>query len=37
MEHVLKGFHGEGAFYMSVMLIIGIISAAIIAERFFYI
>jgi biopolymer transport protein ExbB/TolQ len=37
MEHILKGFQGEGKFYMSVMLIIGVISAAIIAERFYYI
>jgi biopolymer transport protein ExbB len=37
MEHILKGFQGEGKFYMSVMLILGIISAAIIAERFYYI
>jgi biopolymer transport protein ExbB/TolQ len=37
MEHILKGFQGEGKFYMSVILILGIISFAIIAERFFYI
>ena len=37
MEHILKGFNGEGKFYMSVILILGIISLAIIAERFYYI
>jgi biopolymer transport protein ExbB len=37
MEHILKGFQGEGKFYMSVILILGIISFAIIAERFYYI
>ena len=37
MELILKGFQGEGKFYMSVMLILGIISLAIIAERFYYI
>jgi biopolymer transport protein ExbB len=37
MELILKGFQGEGKFYMSVILCLGIISLAIIAERFFYI
>lgn len=37
MEHILKGFQGEGKFYMSCILILGIISFAIIAERFYYI
>jgi biopolymer transport protein ExbB len=37
MEHIMKGFQGEGKFYMSVMLILGIISLAIICERFYYI
>jgi biopolymer transport protein ExbB len=37
MELILKGFQGEGKFYMSVIMILGIISLAIIAERFFYI
>lgn len=37
MELILKGFQGEGKFYMSVILVLGIISLAIIAERFFYI
>jgi biopolymer transport protein ExbB len=37
MEHILKGFEGEGKFYMTVMIILGIISFAIIAERFYYI
>jgi biopolymer transport protein ExbB/TolQ len=37
MELILKGFQGEGKFYMSVMMVIGIISLAIIAERFYYI
>jgi biopolymer transport protein ExbB len=37
MELILKGFQGEGKFYMSVILCLGIISLAIIAERFYYI
>jgi biopolymer transport protein ExbB len=37
MEMILKGFQGEGKFYMSMILILGIISLAIIAERFYYI
>jgi biopolymer transport protein ExbB len=37
MELILKGFQGEGKFYMSIILILGIISLAIIAERFYYI
>lgn len=37
MELILKGFEGEGKFYMTVMMIIGIVSLAIIAERFYYI
>jgi len=37
MELILKGFEGEGKFYMTVMMIIGIVSMAIIAERFYYI
>lgn len=37
MELILKGFQGEGKFYMSVILVLGIISLAIIAERFYYI
>jgi biopolymer transport protein ExbB len=37
MELILKGFQGEGKFYMTVILALGIISLAIIAERFFYI
>jgi biopolymer transport protein ExbB len=37
MELILKGFQGEGKFYMSVIMVLGIISLAIIAERFFYI
>jgi biopolymer transport protein ExbB len=37
MELILKGFQGEGKFYMSLIMILGIISLAIIAERFFYI
>jgi biopolymer transport protein ExbB/TolQ len=37
MELILKGFHGEGKFYMSLILALGIIGMAIIAERFFYI
>ena len=37
MEQILKGFQGEGKFYMSVIMVIGIISLAIIAERFYYI
>lgn len=37
MEMILKGFQGEGKFYMSVILCLGIISLAIIAERFYYI
>ena len=37
MELILKGFQGEGKFYMSIIMILGIISMAIIAERFFYI
>ena len=37
MEHILKGFQGEGKFYMSMILLLGIISMAIIAERFYYI
>jgi biopolymer transport protein ExbB/TolQ len=37
MEMILKGFQGEGKFYMSVILCFGIVSLAIIAERFYYI
>ena len=37
MELILKGFQGEGKFYMSVILCLGIIALAIIAERFYYI
>ena len=37
MELILKGFQGEGKFYMSVIMVLGIISLAIIAERFYYI
>jgi len=37
MELILKGFQGEGKFYMSVIMCLGIISLAIIAERFYYI
>lgn len=37
MEMILKGFQGEGKFYMSMILALGIISLAIIAERFYYI
>ena len=37
MELILKGFQGEGKFYMTVILCLGIISLAIIAERFYYI
>ncbi len=37
MELILKGFQGEGKFYMSLIMILGIISLAIIAERFYYI
>lgn len=37
MEMILKGFQGEGKFYMSVILCFGIVSFAIIAERFYYI
>jgi biopolymer transport protein ExbB len=37
MELILKGFQGEGKFYMSVIIILGLISLAIVAERFFYI
>jgi biopolymer transport protein ExbB/TolQ len=37
MEMILKGFQGEGKFYMSIVLILGIISLAIIVERFYYI
>jgi len=37
MEMILKGFQGEGKFYMSVILCLGIVSLAIIAERFYYI
>jgi len=37
MELILKGFQGEGKFYMSIILVLGIISLAIIAERFYYI
>ncbi len=37
MEMILKGFNGEGRFYMSLIMILGIISLAIIAERFYYI
>ena len=37
MELILKGFQGEGKFYMSLIMVLGIISLAIIAERFYYI
>ena len=37
MELILKGFNGEGRFYMTVIMVLGLISLAIIAERFFYI
>ncbi len=37
MALILKGFNGEGRFYMSVIMVLGIIALAIIAERFFYI
>ena len=37
MELILKGFQGEGKLYMTLIMILGIISLAIIAERFYYI
>jgi len=37
MELILKGFNGEGRFYMTLIMVLGLISLAIIAERFFYI
>ena len=37
MSLILKGFNGEGRFYMTLILILGLISLAIIAERFVYI
>jgi biopolymer transport protein ExbB len=37
MELILKGFQGEGKFYMTLIMILGLISLAIVAERFFYI
>jgi biopolymer transport protein ExbB len=37
MSLILKGFNGEGRFYMTVIMILGLISLSIIAERFFYI
>jgi len=37
MSLILKGFNGEGRFYMSVILFLGLVSLAIIAERFIYI
>jgi biopolymer transport protein ExbB len=37
MEMILKGFQGEGKFYMSLIMILGIIALAIVAERFYYI
>lgn len=37
MELVMKGFHGEGKYYMTLILSMGFIGMAIIAERFFFI
>lgn len=37
MSLILKGFNGEGRFYMTAIMILGLISLSIIAERFFYI
>ena len=37
MDLILKGFAGEGRLYMSIILSLGLISLAIIAERFYYI
>ena len=37
MELILKGFNGEGRYYMSLIIVLGLISLAIIAERFLYI
>ncbi len=37
MELILKGFNGEGRYYMSVIFFLGLISLAIIVERFVYI
>ncbi len=37
MEMILKGFQGEGKFYQSLILLMGLIAWAIMLERFFYI
>ena len=37
MSLILKGFNGEGRFYMTLIMVLGLISLAIIAERFVYI
>ncbi len=37
MELILKGFQGEGKVYMTILICLGIVALAIIAERFFYI
>jgi biopolymer transport protein ExbB len=37
MELILRGFGGEGRFYMTLIIILGLIALAVIAERFYYI
>jgi biopolymer transport protein ExbB/TolQ len=37
MEMILKGFQGEGKFYQSLIILMGVIAWAIMLERFFYI
>ena len=37
MEFILKGFNGEGAIYMSIILSVGVLGLAVMAERFFFI
>ncbi len=37
MELILKGFEGEGRYYMTLILTLGLVAFAIIAERFLYI
>jgi len=37
MELILKGFEGEGRYYMTTILLLGAIAMSIIAERFVYI